>query len=91
MNAFAGLVTRDYLDKRFAEFEAGFTWKIVGLVARGVQIVIFSLDHEVSVDPPGETSRTSSRRGSVPSRSGGGMRRPTLPTASRSPSGLTSW
>lgn len=37
----AGLVTRDYLDKRFAEFEARFTWKIVGLL--GVQIVIFSL------------------------------------------------
>ena len=37
----AGLVTRDYLDKRFAEFEARFPWKIVGLL--GVQIVIFSL------------------------------------------------
>jgi hypothetical protein len=37
----AGLVTRDYLDKRFAEFEARFTWKIVGLL--GVQIVLFSL------------------------------------------------
>ena len=37
----AGLVTRDHLDKRFAEFEARFTWKIVGLF--GVQIVIFSL------------------------------------------------
>jgi hypothetical protein len=36
-----GLVSRDYLDKRFAEFEARFTWKIVGLL--GVQIVIFSL------------------------------------------------
>jgi hypothetical protein len=33
----AGLVTRDYL----AEFEARFTWKMVGLL--GVQIVIFSL------------------------------------------------
>jgi hypothetical protein len=37
----AGLVTRDHLDKRFAEFEAGFTWKIIGLF--GVQIVIFLL------------------------------------------------
>jgi hypothetical protein len=37
----AGLVTRNDLDKRFAEFEARFTWKIVGLL--GVQIVIFSL------------------------------------------------
>jgi hypothetical protein len=44
----AGLVTRDYLDvrfaefeKRLAEFEARFTWKIVGLL--GAQIVIFSL------------------------------------------------
>jgi hypothetical protein len=37
----AGLVTRDYLDKRLAEFEARFTWKIVGLL--GVQIVNFSL------------------------------------------------
>jgi hypothetical protein len=44
----AGLVTRDYLDMRFvefekrlAEFEARFTWKIIGLL--GVQIVIFSL------------------------------------------------
>jgi hypothetical protein len=37
----AGLVTRDYLDKRFAEFEARSTWKMVGLL--GVQIVIFSL------------------------------------------------
>jgi hypothetical protein len=34
-------LSRDYLDKRFAEFEARFTWKIVGLL--GVQIVIFSL------------------------------------------------
>jgi hypothetical protein len=40
MNAVAGLVTRDYLGKRFAEFEARFTWKIVGLL--DVQIVIFS-------------------------------------------------
>jgi hypothetical protein len=37
----AGLVTRDYLDKRLAEFEARFTWKVVGLL--GIQIVIFSL------------------------------------------------
>jgi hypothetical protein len=44
----AGLVTRDYLDMRFAEFEhrmaefeARFTWKIIGPL--GVQIVIFSL------------------------------------------------
>jgi hypothetical protein len=44
----AGLVTRDYFDirfpaleRRFAEFEARFTWKIIGLL--GVQIVIFSL------------------------------------------------
>jgi uncharacterized tellurite resistance protein B-like protein len=37
----AGLVTRDYLDKRLAEFEARFTWKIVGLL--GIQIVIPSL------------------------------------------------
>jgi hypothetical protein len=37
----AGLVSRDYLDKRFAEFEARFTWKIIGLL--GVQIVICSL------------------------------------------------
>ncbi len=37
----AGLVSRDYLDKRFAEFEARLTWKIGGLL--GVQIVIFSL------------------------------------------------
>jgi hypothetical protein len=37
----AGLVTRDYLDKRLAEFEARFTWKMVGLL--GVQIVIFPL------------------------------------------------
>jgi hypothetical protein len=37
----AGLVSRDYLDKRLAESEARFTWKIVGLL--GVQIVIFSL------------------------------------------------
>jgi len=37
----AGLVTRDYLDERFAEFEARFTWKMIGLL--GVQIVIFSL------------------------------------------------
>lgn len=51
----AGLITRDYLDmrlaqfdrrfveieKRIAEFEARFTWKIIGLL--GVQIVIFSL------------------------------------------------
>jgi hypothetical protein len=37
----AGLVSRDYLDKRFAEFEARFTWKIVGVL--GVQTVIFSL------------------------------------------------
>jgi hypothetical protein len=44
----AGLVTRDYLDKRmseidkrFAEFEARFTWKMIGLL--GVQIVVFTL------------------------------------------------
>jgi hypothetical protein len=37
----ADLVTRDYLDKRLAEFEARFAWKMVGLL--GVQIVIFSL------------------------------------------------
>jgi hypothetical protein len=37
----AGLVTRDYLDKRFAEFEARFTWNIAGLL--GVQIVVFSV------------------------------------------------
>jgi hypothetical protein len=44
----AGLLTRDYLDKRLAElegriskFEANFTWKIIGLF--GVQIVVFSL------------------------------------------------
>ena len=37
----ACLVTRDYLDKRLAEFEAWFTWKMVGLL--GVQIVISSL------------------------------------------------
>jgi hypothetical protein len=37
----AGLVTRDHLDKDFAEFEARFTWKIIGLF--GVQIVIFTL------------------------------------------------
>lgn len=37
----AGLVTRDHLDKRFAEFEARFTWKMVGVL--GVQIVIFTL------------------------------------------------
>jgi len=37
----AGLVSRDYLDMRLAEFEARFTWKIIGLF--GVQIVIFSL------------------------------------------------
>ena len=37
----AGLVTRYYLDKRLAEFEARFTWKMAGLL--GVQIVIFSL------------------------------------------------
>lgn len=36
-----GEVSRDYLDKRLAEFEARFTWKIVGLL--GIQIVIFSL------------------------------------------------
>jgi len=36
-----GLVSRDYLDKRLAEFKAPFTWKVVGLP--GVQIVIFSL------------------------------------------------
>lgn len=41
-------MTRDYLDMRFAEFdrrlaefEARFTWKVVGLL--GIQIVIFSL------------------------------------------------
>jgi hypothetical protein len=37
----AGLVTRDYLDKRLAEFEARFTWKMLGLL--GVQTQIFSL------------------------------------------------
>jgi hypothetical protein len=37
----AGPVSRDYLDRRFAGFEARFTWKIIGLL--GVQIVIFSL------------------------------------------------
>jgi hypothetical protein len=37
----AGLVARDYLDKRLAEFEARFTWKMIGLL--GMQIVIFSL------------------------------------------------
>jgi hypothetical protein len=37
----AGLVTRDYFDKRLAEFEARITWKMVGLL--GVQIVIFPL------------------------------------------------
>jgi hypothetical protein len=37
----AGLVSRDYLDRRFAEFEARFTWKMIGLL--GAQIVIFSL------------------------------------------------
>ena len=44
----AGLVTRVYLGMRFAEFErrlaefeARFTWKVVGLL--GIQIVIFSL------------------------------------------------
>jgi hypothetical protein len=37
----AGLVARDHLDKRFAELEARFTWKIIGLL--GVQIVIFFL------------------------------------------------
>ena len=36
----AGLVTRDYIDRRFAEFEARFTWKIVALL--GVQIAILS-------------------------------------------------
>lgn len=35
------LGTGGYLDKRFAEFEARFTWKVVGLL--GVQIVIFWL------------------------------------------------
>jgi hypothetical protein len=35
------LVTRDDLDRRFAAFEARFTWKMIGLL--GVQIVIFSL------------------------------------------------
>jgi hypothetical protein len=34
----AGLVSGDYLDKRLAEFEARFTWKMIGLF--GVQIVI---------------------------------------------------
>ena len=37
----AGLVTRDYLDKRLAEFKTLFTWKMVSLL--GVQIVIFSM------------------------------------------------
>ena len=37
----AGSVARDYLDKRLAEFEARFAWKMVGLL--GVQIVIFSV------------------------------------------------
>jgi hypothetical protein len=37
----AGLVIRDDLDRRFAAFEARFTWKMIGLLA--VQIVIFSL------------------------------------------------
>jgi hypothetical protein len=37
----AGLVSRDCLDKRFAKFDARFTWKMVGLL--GVQIVIFPL------------------------------------------------
>jgi hypothetical protein len=44
----AGLLTRDYLDKRLAElegriskFESSFTWKIIGLF--GVQIMVFSL------------------------------------------------
>jgi hypothetical protein len=44
----AGLLTRDYLDKRLAElegriskFEASFTRRIIGLF--GVQIVVFSL------------------------------------------------
>jgi hypothetical protein len=43
-----GLITRDFLDRRLAEFqrriaefEARFTWKIIGLL--GVQIVILSL------------------------------------------------
>jgi hypothetical protein len=40
MNA-AGLVSRDYLNKRFAEFEARFTWRMIGVL--GVQAVTFSL------------------------------------------------
>jgi hypothetical protein len=41
MSPAAGLVSRDDFDKRFAEFEARFTWKMIGLL--GVQTVIFSL------------------------------------------------
>lgn len=37
----AGLATRDDFDKRFAEFEARFTRKFVGLLS--LQIAIFSL------------------------------------------------
>jgi hypothetical protein len=33
--------SRDHLDRRFAKFEARFTWKTSGLL--GVQIVIFWL------------------------------------------------
>jgi putative Mn2+ efflux pump MntP len=41
MSPAAGLVSRNHLDKRIAEFEARFSWKIIGLL--GVQIVICSL------------------------------------------------
>lgn len=41
----AGLVTRDYLDKCFAEFEARFTWKIIGLLAVVSSNVVQVLKH----------------------------------------------